>query len=358
VALPGGDGDFTVEVTDAVGLVLSAPAHLTVLLHPVITVQPTNRFITLGGIPVNTSFTVAAVSATPLRYRWLFNGTELAPATNITGLTNTTLTVSNIQAAQAGAYSVVVSDNYGSITSEVAMLSINVKPVFVLQPISQDVVPGGTASFSALWNGSAPMVHWWRKSTTNTPIGNILSPTTGYVFWPLTNGYILGNQTSCFILLTNISLAVTGRYAIVASNAAGQTLSAFANLTLAADTDGDGLPNSWENSHAGFSVTDPADGSRDDDGDGMSNLAEFIAGTDYLDPASYLKIDILQAGPARLQFNAVSNRTYTVQYSDGLAPAMWQALAIIPARTSTRAETVVDPNPATNRVYRLVTPMR
>jgi hypothetical protein len=202
------------------------------------------------------------------------------------------------------------------------------------------------------------MVHWWRKSTTNTPIGNLIAPTTGYVYWPLANGYILGNQTSSFFVLTNISLQVTGRYAIAASNAAGQTLSGFANLTLAADTDGDGLPNSWETGRPGFSATDPTDAARDDDGDGMSNLAEFIAGTGYLDPTSYLKVDILEAGPATLRFNAVSNRTYTVQYSDGLDPALWRALAVIPARTTTRLESVVDPDPAANRFYRLVTPVR
>jgi hypothetical protein len=303
------------------------------------------------------SFTVTAVSATPLRYRWLFNGAELAPATNITGLTNATLTISNVQVAQGGAYAAVVSDSFGSITSEVAVLFVNVKPAFVLHPISQEVVPGGTASFSANWNGSTPMIHWWRKASTT--VGNVIIPGTGgYVYWPLTNGYILGNQTSSFLVLTNVSLVVTGAYAIAASNAAGQSLSRNASLTLLADTDRDGLPDRWETGRPGFSTTDPADATRDDDGDGMSNLAEFIAGTDYLDPTSYVKVEILGAGPASLRFNAVSNRTYTVQYSDGLDPALWRALAVVPAYTNTRPEFVVDPSPVTNRFYRLVTPMR
>src|SRR5205814_639541 len=140
----------------------------------------------------------------------------------------------------------------------------------------------------------------------------ITGPDTGYVYFQLTNGYILGNQTSSFLVLTNSSLAVPGKYSISTSNAAGQALSATASLTLVADADGDGLPDSWESGRAGFSPTNPADAARDDDGDGMSNLAEFIAGTDYLDRTSYLKLEIAVAGQASLRFNAVSNRTYTV----------------------------------------------
>ena len=90
----------------------------------------------------------------------------------------------------------------------------------------------------------------------------------------------------------------------------------------------------------------------------MSNRAEFIAGTDYLDPTSYLKLEIAAAGQASLRFNAVSNRTYTVQYSDGLNPALWRPLANIAAYPNTRPEIVVDANAVTNRFYRLVTPVK
>jgi hypothetical protein len=158
--------------------------------------------------------------------------------------------------------------------------------------------------------------------------------------------------------LTNISLSSTGRYSISTSNVAGQALSAVASLTYLVDSDGDGLPDSWESGRPGFNPNNPADAARDDDGDGMSNLAEFIAGTDYLDPTSYLKVEIVAAGRASLRFNAVSNRIYTVQYSDGLNPALWRSLANIAAYPNTRPEIVVDANAVTNRFYRLVTPVQ
>ena len=47
----------------------------------------------------------------------------------------------------------------------------------------------------------------------------------------------------------------------------------------AADGDGDGMPDWWEELH-GFDPADPSDAALDPDGDGLSNLAEFQAGTD------------------------------------------------------------------------------
>jgi hypothetical protein len=56
-----------------------------------------------------------------------------------------------------------------------------------------------------------------------------------------------------------------------------------------------------------------------------------------------------------VQFNAVSNNTYTVQYSDTM-PATWRRLSDVVARPETRVEFVPDPTWTTNRFYRLLTP--
>ena len=44
------------------------------------------------------------------------------------------------------------------------------------------------------------------------------------------------------------------------------------------DSDNDGMPDGWE-SHNGLDPTDPSDAGQDPDGDGLTNLEEFIAGT-------------------------------------------------------------------------------
>jgi len=62
------------------------------------------------------------------------------------------------------------------------------------------------------------------------------------------------------------------------------------------------------------------------------------------------------SGPAVLQVMAVSNRTYTVQFTDNLSAGSWTRLADVLARTNTHLELVVDPKPSTNRYYRLATP--
>ena len=91
----------------------------------------------------------------------------------------------------------------------------------------------------------------------------------------------------------------------------------------------------------------------------MNNRDEYIAGTDYLNPASYLKLQTVGPGIGRLQFTAVSNRTYTVQYTDRLQnPSVWTKLGDIIAKTATRTETIVDPNATTNRFYRVVIPIQ
>jgi len=63
----------------------------------------------VAGSAVN--FSVTAGGATPLNYQWMFNGTNLPSATN------SALMLTNIQAADAGAYAVVVTNSFGAVTS-------------------------------------------------------------------------------------------------------------------------------------------------------------------------------------------------------------------------------------------------
>lgn len=108
------------------------------------------------------------------------------------------------------------------------------------------------------------------------------------------------------------------------------------------DTDGDGLPDDWERVIFGdLSQT----GEGDFDGDGASNRAEFLAGTDPRNAQSRLRILSVTAGPGvvtTLRFPFASSRSYRVETSSldggwataggtfeysGSGEARWQASA-------------------------------
>ena len=99
------------------------------------------------------------------------------------------------------------------------------------------------------------------------------------------------------------------------------------DLTLGVDSDGDGLPDGWEQDVIDFDPDDGIDGladvkpGDDIDGDGMTNLAEYIAGTYAFDRLDGLKLEVKEvAGElARLEFVTIPGRTYHITSSaDGV----------------------------------------
>ena len=112
-------GNYSVVVANGCGSVTSTPpATLTVLVPPSITTQPQSQ-TNCRGSTVN--FTVTATGTTPLSYHWYFNATNL-----LAGATNYSLTLTNVQLTNAGNYSVVVANSYGSVTSSIATLTVQI----------------------------------------------------------------------------------------------------------------------------------------------------------------------------------------------------------------------------------------
>ena len=159
-----------------------------------------------------------------------------------------------------------------------------------------------------------------------------------------------------FFTFTAPEQPTTVRYRAVVRSLAGVVGSPLIRITTLEDTDHDGLPDTWETA-VGLDPNNPADREADLDGDGLSNYAEYKAGTDHTDANSFLEVglDVTADRPA-IRFGAVSNRTYTVEYIDQLARDGWHPLQDVPARRTNHVEVVIDPTWTTQRFYRVVTP--
>lgn len=83
---------------------------------PAITTQPASQTVTSGS---SVSFSVTATGTAPLAYQWYFNNVEIA------GATGSTYSLSSATSANAGSYTVAVSNQAGSVTSNAATLTVS-----------------------------------------------------------------------------------------------------------------------------------------------------------------------------------------------------------------------------------------
>jgi len=193
-------GNYSVIITNSAGAVTSAVAALTVLMPPAITLQPTNQTVVAGN---SVSFQGGAAGSAPLNYQWLFGGKALS------GATGPSLTLANVQASQAGSYSLVVTNTAGAATSVVAQLTVLLPPSITAQPTNQTVVVGSNANFQVTASGSSSLSYQWWFNGTNA----------------------LGSSTNT-LTVTNAQTSQAGGYSVIVTNSAGSITSAVAILTV------------------------------------------------------------------------------------------------------------------------------
>jgi len=148
---------------------------------PAITSDPTNRIAVAGS---DTTFTVAA-AGTNLAYQWRFM------ETNLPGATSSNLTLANIQPAQAGNYAAVVTNLVGAATSQVATLTVWLRPVLT----EPEVLPNGLFRFKLMGysnqtyfiEASTNLVDW--PTLTNLLTTNGIMPFTDALSPGATNRY-------------------------------------------------------------------------------------------------------------------------------------------------------------------------
>ena len=170
---------------------------------PSITTQPVNQTGTVGG---SLTLTVVAAGTGPLSYHWQRAGIA------ISGGTNSTLSLTSLTTNHAGSYKVVVNNSLGSVTSSVAIVTVNPAPVapsIATQPESVTVMAGSNATFSVAAMGTAPFRYQWRKG-----------------------GVAVATATNATLAFAPAVALNAGNYTVVITNLAGSVTSRVATLTV------------------------------------------------------------------------------------------------------------------------------
>lgn len=146
---------------------------------PITTTQPQSQTTQIGN---NVTFTVAVSEYPPPNYQWQFN------SQNIAGQTAASLSLTNVQFANAGGYLVIVTNTYGSVTSAVAQLTVFTNLVVAQTnepppPPGKPTIPTDATHFKVFTNGgfvtgiglnpsksTIVLTHGWNDSSTIWPL--------------------------------------------------------------------------------------------------------------------------------------------------------------------------------------------
>jgi hypothetical protein len=210
VPTAAGTSQVTLTATNGSGTGQAFTLSLTVATPaaPTITTQPASQTVAAGQ---SATFAVVAAGVPAPTYQWRKGGV------NISGATNVSYVVTNATLADAGSFSVVVTNGSGSIASDAAALTVTQAPIITLQPVNQVTLAGGTATFTVAATGSGTLSYQWYF----TPV-SASTPQT------------IAGATSATYTLNNVQSASLGDYVCVVSNGVTpNATSTAAQLTIA-----------------------------------------------------------------------------------------------------------------------------
>jgi hypothetical protein len=346
---------------------------------PSIATQPQDLAAVRGSIA---SFSVAAGGSLPLSYQWRLNGTNILAASNPTAA-SATLVLSNVQSAQAGSYSVTVTNLFGSTTSSNALLTILFPPTITLQPVSQSVQLNCPAAFASAATGSGTLTYQWQKNGTNLigqtdtvlTIARVQSLDFGSYRLIANNAY--GAATSSVAVLSLNHPPVAGATIVQRYPSGGIRINVTSVLANASDPDGDPLsligvnPMSVAGGTANLSGSSiyyaPPPGYTNADAFNYTISDSHCGGTAIgtvlvqirpdNNPASHVMIVRLGDGSVQVIFDGMPGHAYRVQSTAFMATPNWQDVATLTADQF--GTYVYADQPATNgpaRYYRSVSP--
>ena len=192
---------LTVSANNAAGTGPSSTLTITVNPPaPTLTTQPASQTI-VAGQPA--TLTVAATGSGPLTYQWKKDTAAIA------GATNASYTIAATTTADAGSYTVEVSNPYGTTPSAAATLTIATLAQISAQPATQTITAGQGATLTVSATGTPAPTYQWYK-----------------------DGVALAGATSATYTIAATSATDAGSYTVELTNAAGTVTSAAATLTV------------------------------------------------------------------------------------------------------------------------------
>jgi uncharacterized delta-60 repeat protein len=204
------ESEFTINTVPGVQT-STGPFSLTVgsNILPRITQQPSG-----GAFPGGQNITALSVGALGfgLKYQWYQNGSPVA------GATLSSHAFVPMGADKVGDWFVVVTNELGAVTSQVAKVELASAPVITLNPQPASGFEGGSATFSVVASGAALNYEW------------------------LFNGRSAGYPNSPAITVSNLTAGLAGLYSVRVFNNAGSTTSAAVRLSVCAA----GLEHTWQ----------------------------------------------------------------------------------------------------------------
>ena len=176
---------------------------------PLITGQPSDQYAPAGQ---NVSFGVSAIGLAALQYQWQFNGMD------ISGATNATLTLTNVQATNEGAYSawVISSDGNGSVLSSNASFYLVTPPVITAQfpantnlaAFYQTIVNFNVTAAAPGQSHGFPLSYQWQINGTN--VGSDASNYSAWAVSPGTYSVSVSNAAGGLTVSWHLNLIIPG----------------------------------------------------------------------------------------------------------------------------------------------------
>jgi hypothetical protein len=174
---------------------------------PEIVGQPENTEAIRGN---TASFSVEAIGSPPLySYQWLRDGEALSDLGRVSGATTAQLTITALEAVDAGNYSVEVTNSEGMATSAEAQLTVvePVAPSIIAEPLGGRFKIEKVVSLEVGVAGSDPLAFQWRRDGVELADDGVLSGTQSDTL--VIDGIRLGDTGSYEVIVTNLGGTAT-----------------------------------------------------------------------------------------------------------------------------------------------------